>query len=217
MAAARSLSWLPTCIALLATATAAAQQPVPGNQAPAANEERARQIPPPQPILVQPVPQQPAPNLPPAAVLPTVALDQRLERVARKSNRQFLADYRVAQQVYLGGAQLDDVDYPTLLSILRNNNLAAVEIEGRVNIVSVFEIRAYPLPFVNTDDPKIAADEWVSRVVTTTGDAAMLVPILRPLLPQQAHLAAFQPNKLLIVDRYANVKRVTEMVRQLDR
>ena len=217
MTAARSLNWLPTCIALLATAAAYAQQPVPGSQAPAATEERVRQGPPPQPIVVQQLPQQAAPNLPPAAVLPTVALDQVLERVARKSNKQFLTDYRAAQQVYLGGARLEDVDYPMLLSILRNNNLAAVEIEGRVNIVSVFEIRAYPLPFVNTDDPKIAADEWVSRIVTTTGEAAMLVPILRPLLPQQAHLAAFPPNKLLVVDRYANVKRITEMVRQLDR
>lgn len=35
-----------------------------------------------------------------------------------------------------------------LLSILRANGSAAVEIEGRVNIVPVNDIRTYPLPTV---------------------------------------------------------------------
>jgi len=47
--------------------------------------------------------------------------------------------------------------------------------------------------------------------------AAQLVPILRPLLPQYAHLAALPyENTLLIVDRYANVKRIEAIVKALD-
>jgi general secretion pathway protein D len=69
------------------------------------------------------------------------------------------------------------------------------------------------------DDASIAADEWVTRVLTTTNvEAAQLVPILRPLLPQSAHLAAHATtNQLIVVDRYANVRRITEIVRTLDR
>jgi general secretion pathway protein D len=123
----------------------------------------------------------------------------------------------VSPQIYLAGTEPGDVTYPVLLSILRANGLAAVEIEGRVNIVPASEIRTYPLPTVQSDDASVAADEWVTRVVTTTNvEAAQLVPILRPLLPAWAHLAALPSSQLVIIDRYANVKRITELVRSLD-
>jgi type II secretory pathway component GspD/PulD (secretin) len=47
--------------------------------------------------------------------------------------------------------------------------------------------------------------------------AAQLVPILRPLLQQAAHLGAFPcKNTLLRGDTYANVKRIEQIVRALD-
>lgn len=160
----------------------------------------------------------PPPNLPPAEPLPTVALSDVLARVARNSNKEFLMEIRTPQQIFLGGARIEDVNYPLLLSILRANGLAAATIEGRVNIVRDNEIRAYPLPIVNTDDPKIPADEWVQRIITTSSiDTAQLVPVLRPMLPQSAHMAASPPRSLIVVDRYANVKRITETVKALDR
>ena len=48
-----------------------------------------------------------------------------------------------------------------------------------------------PCPWCRTTMRRIAADEWVTRVLTTSNiERAQLVPILRPLLPQSAHLAA---------------------------
>jgi type II secretory pathway component GspD/PulD (secretin) len=43
-----------------------------------------------------------------------------------------------------------------------------------------------------------------------------LVPLLRPMLPQQAHLVA-TPDKLVIVDRYDNVRRIVEVAQALTR
>jgi len=151
--------------------------------------------------------------------VPTVALEPLLQRVGRAANKRFLLDGHVNPQVYLGGVDANDVTYPLLLSILRTNLLAAVEIEGRINVIFVAQIRNYPVPFANTDDPSIAADEWRTRVLPlTNAEAVQLVPILRPLLPQEAHLAALaSSNQLLIVDRYANLKRITEIVRALDK
>ena len=49
------------------------------------------------------------------------------------------------------------------------------------------------------------------------GPAAYLVPILRPLLPQMAHLAAAVcSNSLLIVDSFANVRKIETLVKTLD-
>jgi len=206
---------LAALLALIA-ASAAAQQQRPGGAPPQQPPQGfPAQGQPPQ-IIVQQAP--PLPNLPPPEVLPTVALSQLLERVARSSNKQFIVDPRIPQQIFLGGVRAEDVSYPILLAILRNHGVAAATIEGRVNLVPDSNVRSLPVPSVNSDDAKIPDEEFVQRVITTsTVDTAGLVPILRPLLPQSAHLAAMPPNKLIVLDRYANVKRISEIVKALDR
>lgn len=48
--------------------------------------------------------------------------------------------------------------------------------------------------------------------------AAQLVPILRPLVPQWGHLAAYTPsNMLIIADRASNVDRLRKLIEQIDR
>src|SRR5690606_35005428 len=45
-----------------------------------------------------------------------------------------------------------------------------------------------------------------------------LIPVLRPLSPQQAHMAAYGPsNSILVSDTAANIARIREVIRQLDR
>ena len=148
---------------------------------------------------------------------PTVPLQPLLDKVARDSHKQFLVDGQVPPNVYLGGARPQDVDYPLLLSILRINSLASVEVEGRINVVPERDIRFYATPIVNQDDKSIAADEFVTRIVTLENvGSGYLVPILRPLMPVSAHLAALPPHDLIVMDRYANVRRITALIRQMD-
>jgi general secretion pathway protein D len=193
-----------------------AQQPQPQGAPPA---EAAR-----------PAPEAPAAApIPAGPPLPTVSLESLVERVARSSKKSFLIDSRAAQQVYLGSVRPEDVNYPTLLAILRTNGMAGTTIEGRVNIVPVFEIRSLAVPLLQNDDSSIPADEWVSRVITTAKTATSgMVPVLRPLLPAGAHLSAMcgscEPGaqlctncrQLIVVDRYANVQRITAIVKMLD-
>jgi general secretion pathway protein D len=165
------------------------------------------------------VPSQPPPQVfVPPPELPMVELAPLLQRVERASNKRFLVDRRVGPRIFLGDVEPNDITYPVLLSILRANSLAAVEIEGRVNIVLDAEVRFLPAPLAQTDDSSIAGDEWVTRVLKTTNvGAAQLVPILRPLMPQAAHLAAHSDtNQLILMDRYANIQRITAIVRSLD-
>ena len=158
-----------------------------------------------------------------------MSLESLVDRVARSAKKTFLIDSRAAQQVYLGSIKSEDVNYPTLLAILRANGMAATTIEGRVNIVPLFEIRSLAVPLVQNDDSSIPADEWISRIVTTSKkEASSMVPILRPLLPPAAHLSAMcgtcEPaaqnctscRQLIIVDRYANVQRISAIVKMLD-
>jgi general secretion pathway protein D len=208
-----------------AIADAAAQAPRPPGQPPqqaqtAQPAQQAQQFQQPagQPLLVVPQPAAQAPAGPRVNPdLPTVELAPLLERVERAANKQFLLDGRVGPQIYLAGVEPNDVTYPLLLSILRANGFAAFESEGRVNIVPEAEIR-FHAPVVQTDDASIPADLIVTRVLTAANiEVVYLVPMLRPLLPQSAHLAAhMNSNRLLIMDRYENIQRITEIIRALD-
>src|SRR6185503_20156324 len=180
--------------------------------------ELARQQPG-QPLLVVPSLQPPpttAPRIDPE--LPMVELAPLLERVERASGKRFLIDRRLGSKIYLGTVDANDVTYPVLLSILWVNGFAAFESEGLVKIVPDANMRFYETRIVQADDASIPADEFVTRVLATVNvGAPQLVPILRPLMPQAAHLAAHgDTNQLIIMDRYANVQRITAIVRSLD-
>ena len=158
----------------------------------------------------------PCENAPSA--LPTIALNDLLESVGRKSNKEFLVDSRVPAEVVIGQMDRRDITYPLLHSVLRNNELAAVTVQGVVNIVPVRNVRNYPLPVLYEDDSTIADDEWVTRIMRPKrAGAAMMVPILRPLVPRQGYLSGNpQSNTLMIVARYANARRIAEMVQDMD-
>lgn len=179
--------------------------------------DQVRQPQPGQPLLVVPSPQPPpAPRIDPEQ--PMVELLPLLQRVERASGKRFIVDRRLGSRIYLGTVDPDDVTYPALLAILRINGFAAFESEGFVNIVPDANIRFHETRIVQTDDASIPAEEFVTRVLAPKNiQAAMLVPILRPLMPQPAHLAAHSDsNQLILMDRYANVQRITAIVRSLD-
>ena len=149
----------------------------------------------------------------------TVSLFDLIERVAKKTGKRFVLDPRVRGLVPLSGLDPDKVDYQTLLAILRVNEFATFTQDGIVNVVPDAIARQLPVPTLTADDPKIGSDELVTRLIRLDNAcAAWLVPILRPLMPQSAHLAAYPPSAtLLIVDRAANVRRIVGLVAQLDR
>ncbi|HEX6996487.1 MAG TPA: hypothetical protein VF339_20320 [Gammaproteobacteria bacterium] len=158
---------------------------------------------------------------------PNVALEDLVRRVAAETGRTFLIDPLAPARIYVGGTIGGTPSYGVLLSILREHGLMAVEVEGVVHIVLDANARSLPTRIVQTDDDSIPDDEIVTRVLTLPDDvqAAQLVPILRPMMPQNAHLTALPrispsseaqgTNKLVIVDHYANVRRITEVIRLL--
>jgi general secretion pathway protein D len=73
------------------------------------------------------------------------------------------------------------------------------------------------IPTANDGSPG-RGDEMVTRVVQVDNvAAAQLVPILRPLVPQQGHLAAYPATNVLIIsDRANNVERLLTIIRRID-
>jgi general secretion pathway protein D len=146
-----------------------------------------------------------------------VSVEKLVTAVAKRTGKKFLIDPRVRADVTVIGQDPTSVDYATLLLILRIHGFSAVEQGGYVQVVPDANIRQMPVPLA-TGKESYPDAEYVSRLIAVkNASAAQLVPILRPLLPQSAHLVAFPcKNTLLLVDSFANVKRIEQIVRGLD-
>lgn len=145
-------------------------------------------------------------------------LVQLIETVSKKTGKNFILDPRVSGNAMLVGVDPAKVTYPELLTILQVNGYAAVESGGLVRVVPDSAGRTMPSPLVEGNDKRPDA-EIVTRVVRVKSvPATQLVPIMRALLPQSAHLAAVPcTNELVIVDTYANVRRIESIVASLDK
>ena len=145
-------------------------------------------------------------------------LVQLIESVSKKTGKNFIVDPHVSGNAVLVGIDPAKVTYPELLTILQVNGYAAVESGGLVRVIPDSIGRSAPSPLIDGNDKHPDA-EIVTRVFRVKSvPAAQMVPILRALLPQGAHLAAFQcTNELLIVDTYANVRRIEGIVATMDK
>ena len=88
-----------------------------------------------------------------------------------------------------------------------------------VSILPDRDARQLPSRVLNADDPGIGDDTLVTRIVQVRNAcAAHMVPVLRPLMPQFAHMAAYPPtNTLILADRADNVRRVVDLVESIDK
>jgi type II secretory pathway component GspD/PulD (secretin) len=148
---------------------------------------------------------------------PGVGLDKVIDLVARKSGKKYVLDPRVHAQVQMVGEDLNRITYSELLTILQLYGFAAIESGGYVLVVPQTNVRSMPLPQIAGKDV-YPDSEYVSIVIPVTKvPAGALVPILRPLLPPYAHLAAaICSNSLLMIDTYANVRRIEALIKALD-
>lgn len=142
-----------------------------------------------------------------------------IDKVAKRTGKQFIVDPRVRAQVSHAGLDIEKVDYAKLLAILNVHMFATYEANGIVRVVPDASARQLPVPVTTEVPAKALDDEYVTVMFQAKNMCtAQAVPVLRPLMPQAAHLAAFpQANTLLISDHAANARRIIEMAERLDK
>ena len=141
-----------------------------------------------------------------------------LAEVGARTHKHFVVDPRVPQSVALEGLEHQNVTYPQLLSILQVYGIAIVAGDGIMQVIPNSDARQAVTPLVGPENIKALDDEVITCTMLVKNiSAAQLVPILRPMIPQYGHLAAFPDrNALIIVDRSANVRRLVEIIRTLE-
>ncbi len=146
-------------------------------------------------------------------------LAQIVEAVSQVTGKNFIIDPRVKAQVTMLSStpMAAGAFYEAFLAILQVHGFVAVPSGKVYKIIPDANARQVP----GNDLPNYvssSSDELVTQVVQLkTVSAAQLVPILRPLLPQSGHLAAYTPGNVLIISDHANnVNRVLRIIERID-
>ncbi len=138
---------------------------------------------------------------------------QVIEAVGEVTGRNFLVDPRVNANVTLlsFSPMTSEAFYQAFLATLQVHGFAAIDSGEVIKIVQDANAR-----FLSSGPGE--GDAYVTQTVALENiGAAQLVPILRPLMPQSAHLAAHQTsNMLILADRAANVGRMLNIIARMD-
>ena len=146
-------------------------------------------------------------------------LTQIIEAVSTITGKTFIVDPRVRATVTILSStpMSPDAFYEAFLSILQVHGFVAVPSGNVIKIIPDANARQVPA----NDLPgsvNASSDEIVTQVIAVRNvSAAQLVPILRPLIPQYGHLAAYPASNMLIIsDRANNVNRMTRIIQRID-
>jgi len=142
-----------------------------------------------------------------------------IQTVSLQSGKNFVVDPRVKARVTVISAkplQADEL-YETFLSVLQVHGFSAVPQGDLIKIVPDVNAKQGPVP--SFDVSSANSDQLVTQVIKVENvPAAQLVPILRPLVPQQGHLAAYAAtNTLIVTDRASNIQRLIGIIEDIDR
>jgi general secretion pathway protein D len=146
-------------------------------------------------------------------------ITQVIEAVAAATGKNIIVDPRVRAQVTMLSStpMTPDAFYEAFQALLQVHGFVAVPSGKTVKIIPDANSRTLPgndLP----DRVSATSDELVTQVVSVRNvSAVQLVAILRPLMPQNAHLAAYPSSNMLVLsDRANNVNRMVRIIRRID-
>ncbi len=144
-------------------------------------------------------------------------IKQIIEAVGAVTGKNFIIDPRVSAKVTMlsSSPMSPDAFYEAFLSILEVHGYVTITTGDVIKVLPSASARQYP--GLNSTDGA-AADDIVTQVIKVQNiNAAQLVPILRPLIPQYGHLAAHPGSNMLIIsDRAHNVQRILSIIRRID-
>ena len=146
-------------------------------------------------------------------------LGQIIQAVSEVTGKNFIVDPRVTAKVTMTSATPMSASafYEAFLAVLQVYGYVAVPAGKVIKIIPNTEARQSPsIDLPNSVDPY--SDEIVTQIITMNNvSAAQLVPLLRPLIPQQGHLAAYpNGNMLIISDRASNISRIMKIIQRMD-
>jgi len=145
-----------------------------------------------------------------------VDIEALVQMVADVTHKNFVIDERVKGKVTVISNQAMDETalYNTFISVLSVHGYAAIPAGNVIKIVPEAIAKTAYTP-VNS---QASDDQIITQIIKVQHlKAGQLIPILRPLIPQQGHIASPPDSNLLIIsDRAANVQRLLKIIKRID-
>lgn len=141
-----------------------------------------------------------------------------ISAVSEMTGRNFIVDPRVKGKVTVIShrALKSSEIYQVFLSVLKVHGFAAIPGNNVTKIVPEVNAKQDAIRTGRQSIP--ISDEFITQVLEIKNvDAAQLVPILRPLVPQRGHLAAYPGSNVLVIsDSAANIRRLKKIISSID-
>jgi len=108
--------------------------------------------------------------------------------------------------------------YDLFLTVLHTHNFTAIRNGNVLRIIPDKSARSTSTP-VKTKIPRHENHEYITQIVELKNvNATKLIPVLRPLVPQQGHMAAYaDANAIIITDTADNVAKIYKIIEKLDK
>ncbi|EGG94630.1 Helix-turn-helix, AraC type [gamma proteobacterium IMCC1989] len=146
-------------------------------------------------------------------------IQEVIKFVADITGKTVIIDPRVKGKVKVisANALSEKEIYDLFLSVLETQGFTAIEVGNIVRVIPRKDARTSAVPVVN--QPNFGTDAYITQVIQLYNvSASKVLPVLRPLAPQHAHLAAYEPSNAIIVsDTVANIARLTDIIERIDR
>ena len=142
-----------------------------------------------------------------------------INSVSQITGKNFIIDPRVKGKINVVSSKpLNEEEvYNVFLSILQVHGFATVPTRNAIKIIPDATAKQSAAPFSSASSNP--GDQLITRVLEIDHiNAAQLVPILRPLVAQQGHLAAYPTTNVLIIsDRASNIRRIDRIIAEMDK
>ncbi len=142
-----------------------------------------------------------------------------ISTISEITGKNFIVDPRVKAKITVVSSKpMDEKEiYQVFLSVLEVHGFAVVPSGAMYKIIPDINAKQSATPTMGVDSSP-AGDAVTTRIIKVKNvSAALLVSILRPLVPQQGHLAAYPTNNMLVVsDRAANIERLEKIIERID-
>lgn len=146
-------------------------------------------------------------------------IQEVIKFVADITGKTVIVDPRVKGKVkVISASALNEAElYDLFLSVLETQGFTAIEVGNIVRVIPRKDARTSAVPVVN--QPNFGTDAYITQVIQLYNvSASKVLPVLRPLAPQHAHLAAYEPsNAIIISDTVANIARLKDIIQRIDR
>ena len=152
-----------------------------------------------------------------------VPIQTVVEYLSEKAGLVIISEDGLDRRISVISRRFLNVDEAVSLldSVLKDGGYTAIRQGRTLRIVALNQAQYHPVPVVEGTDPNAvtAGDDMEYRIIPIRyRDAVQLRDNLQPLIPDYAILQANQEgNVLMLMDTTANIKRILEIVRALDK